>query len=140
MRGSAREADTATDPITTTKTKGAIAAAMIGRSMTRTTTTTTTRDKPWLVLSCDGGYIANEFEIYNGAARRPRIAVVQSLQDASIFSEKDSRVWQKLGVEVLGIDSRPIPVRFVKRKDNEGKDWTEVMIHEPAGRSQVSHR
>ena len=44
---------------------------------------------PWYVLECENGYLGNEFELYNGTARRPRLAVVD-LQEASLFAKTKS--------------------------------------------------
>lgn len=102
-----------------------VTAVATNRNSTKTTT------DPWYVLSCDGGFIANEFELYNGSARRPRLAVVTDLQEASIFPPKieGSRDWTKLVRDVLGIESRPTPIRFDKiRIPHERKDQTVIAL------------
>lgn len=75
--------------------------------------------KQWNVLRCKGGYIGNVFELFNNSPRRPRLAVTEDLQEAIIGTESMLRYWRKMGLEVLGIDSEPVPIRFVKDKDKK---------------------
>lgn len=103
---------------TTMRTIGVTAAAMKKTSMTSQRET----GGNWYVLACDGGYIANEFELYNGTARRPRLTVVDDLQRASVYpSHEDSwGYWKKLAREVLGVESRLMPIRFHRpRKEQD---------------------
>lgn len=68
---------------------------------------------PWCVLACEGGYIANLFHYFNSSPVDPRLAVVEDLQEASIFfGDDETRYWQRLGMNVLGVESRPVSIRF----------------------------
>ena len=76
----------------------------------------------WHVLASETGYLANEFEQYNGTARRPRLAIVEDLQQASIYPSGESLdYWQMLAREVIGVEVHPTPIRFIKPQ-KKGED------------------
>lgn len=82
----------------------------------------------WYVLECENGYLGNEFELYNGTARRPRLAVVD-LQSASLFAKvKSAKEFSRLCENVIGIGGKPKPVRFQKMKDE-----TRIILEQEQG-------
>jgi hypothetical protein len=88
---------------------------------------------PWYVLECENGYLGNEFELYNGTARRPRLAVVD-LQEASLFAKtKSAKEFSKLCENVIGIGGEPKPVRFEKRKNEAGQPETRIILEQEQG-------
>lgn len=70
------------------------------------------RKKQWYVLACDGGYIGNVFELFNNSPKRPRLAVTEDLQEAIIGTETMIQYWRRQAVDVLGVQSQLVPVRF----------------------------
>lgn len=83
------------------------------------------RPKQWYVLRCEGGYIGYIFELFNNSPKRPRLAVTEDLQEAVIGTETMLRYWRRMGVEVLGVESEPVPVRF--ERDHETKTTRTVL-------------
>jgi hypothetical protein len=59
---------------------------------------------PWFVLKHPTGYLGQEWEIFNGAARRPRTTVVP-LQKATICPNRtDANIEKRRGRQILGLD------------------------------------
>ncbi len=59
---------------------------------------------PWYVLKHPTGYLGQEWEIFNGSARRPRTTVVL-LQKATICATRaDANLEKHRGRQILGLD------------------------------------
>lgn len=92
------------------------------------------KPKQWYVLQCKGGYIGNVFELFNNSPKRPRMTVTEDLQEAVIGTETMLRYWRRMGVEILGVESEPVPVRF--EKDSKTKMTRTILDTRKDGHEQ----
>lgn len=97
-------------------------------------------EKPWYVLECENGYLCNVFELFNNSPKRPRL-MVADLQEAITYpTVKSANDGMKLGRDILGVESMPVPVKFVRRTikiDGRSVHSTEIVLSQnseiPAG-------
>ncbi len=89
-------------------------------------------EKPWYVLECENGYLCNVFELFNNSPKRPRL-MVADLQEAIPYpSVEAANEGGKLGRDILGIECKPVPIRFVTRTikvDGRSVHFTEIVLN-----------
>ncbi len=74
----------------------------------------------WYALAHDGRYFGQAWEIQNGACRRPR-SILTDLRGASLFfSLPVAEAEARRARGILGLEFRPVPVRF---EDRGTKPW-----------------